>query len=54
MLIGRGGGLEIIVERTKYVLLAHHQTAGESCDRSSKQIVIKCVTVQIFGNDGNK
>jgi hypothetical protein len=36
-------GLEINVEKTKYMLLSH-------CNQG----VLKCGTVQIFGNDSNK
>jgi hypothetical protein len=38
-------GLEVNAEKTKYMLLYHHQNAGQNHD---------IMTVQIFGNDGNK
>jgi hypothetical protein len=41
-------GLEINVRKTKYVLLSRYKNIG------SKQVVWKCVTVQIFGDDSNK
>jgi regulator of RNase E activity RraA len=39
-------GLEINTEKIKNMMLSHHWNAG--------QIIGKCVTVQIFGNDSNK
>jgi hypothetical protein len=45
-------GLEINVEKTKYMLLSRHQNARQNHD--IKQIVWKCVIVQIFRNDSNK
>jgi hypothetical protein len=47
-------GLEINVEKTKYMLLSRHQNAGQNRDIKIANIVRKCVTVQIFGNDSNK
>jgi hypothetical protein len=45
----------INAEKTKYVLLSRHQNAGQTRDmKKSKQIVWKCVTVQICGDDSNK
>jgi hypothetical protein len=32
-------GLEINIEKTKYMLLSHHQIAGQNHDKDSKQIV---------------
>jgi hypothetical protein len=32
-------GLEINVEKTKYMLLTHHQNVGQNRDKNSKQIV---------------
>jgi hypothetical protein len=40
-------GLEINAEKTKYMLLSRHQNVGQNQD-------IKCVTVQIFGDDIDK
>jgi hypothetical protein len=37
-------GLEINVEKTKYMLLSRHQNVGQNRD----------ITVQIFGDDCNK
>jgi hypothetical protein len=48
-------GLKINVEETKYMLLSHHWNAGQNRDiKKIKQIIQKCVTVQIFGNNINK
>jgi hypothetical protein len=48
-------GPEINVEKTKYtILLSHHQNIGQNRYKIFKQIVSKCVTVQIFGNNSNK
>jgi hypothetical protein len=48
-------GLEINVEKTMYMLLSSHQNVGRNWDiKNSKEIVWKCVTVQIFGDDSNK
>jgi hypothetical protein len=48
-------GLDINVEKTKYMLLSRHQNAGQNRDiKIANQIVRKCITVQIFGvNSGN-
>jgi hypothetical protein len=32
-------GLEIKIERTKYILLSHQQNAGQNRDKNSTQIV---------------
>jgi hypothetical protein len=45
-------GLEINVEKTKYMLLFYHQM--KSGHKNSKQIIWKCDTVQIFGGNSNK
>jgi hypothetical protein len=45
-------GLEINVEKTKYMLLITRIRA-KSVHENSKQIVWKCITVQIFGDDSN-
>jgi hypothetical protein len=43
------------VEKTKYMLLSRHQNVGRNRDlKNNKQIVWKCVTVQMFGDDSNK
>jgi hypothetical protein len=48
-------GLEINVEKIKYMLLSRHQNVGQkSGHKNCKQIVWKYVTVQIFGDDSNK
>jgi hypothetical protein len=47
-------GLEIYVEKTKYMLLSRHWNVGRNQDKNSKQIIWKCVTVQIFGDYSNK
>jgi hypothetical protein len=50
--ISKEVGLEINVEKTKYMLLSRHQNVATH--KNHKQIVCKCITVQIFGNDSNK
>jgi hypothetical protein len=53
--VNREVGLEINTEKTKYVLLSRHQKCRSiSGHRSNKQILLKCVKVQIFGIDINK
>jgi hypothetical protein len=48
-------GLEINVEKTKvYAAISSTQCRSESRCKNSKQIVCKCVTVQIFEDDCNK
>jgi hypothetical protein len=47
-------GLEINIEKTKYMLVSRHQNVGRNWDKNSKQIIWKCVTVQIFGDNSNK
>jgi hypothetical protein len=47
-------GLEINVEKTKYMLVSHDQNADHNQDIQIANRVFKHVTVQIFGNDRNK
>jgi hypothetical protein len=50
-------GLEINVEKTKYIVyvaISSPECRLKSGHKNSKQIVWKCVTVQIFGDDSNK
>jgi hypothetical protein len=47
-------GLEINVEKTKCMLLSRHQNIGKTGHKNSKQIIWKCITVEIFGNNSNK
>jgi hypothetical protein len=49
-------GLEINVEKTKYVYVAvlSPECRSKSGHKSSKQIIWKSVTVQIFGDNSNK
>jgi hypothetical protein len=47
-------GPEINVKKTKYMLLSHHQNAGQNWNIKIQTGRLKCVTVQIFGNDSNK
>jgi hypothetical protein len=48
-------GLEINVQKTKYMLLSCHQNAGQNRDiRTANGSFKKSVTVQIFGNDSHK
>jgi uncharacterized protein with HEPN domain len=51
--VSMGVGLEIFVEETKYMLLSRHQNVCQYPD-IKKQIVWKCVTVQISGDDSNE
>jgi hypothetical protein len=46
-------GLEIDVEKSKYILLSRHQNLGQNRDIKI-QIIWKCVTVQMLGNYSNK
>jgi hypothetical protein len=47
-------GLEINIEKTKYMLLSRHQNVGQNRDiKIANKILWKCVTVQIFGGDSN-
>jgi polynucleotide 5'-kinase involved in rRNA processing len=47
-------GLEIKIEETKYILLSHHQNAGQDHGmKIAKRIVCKCYAVHIFGNVSN-
>jgi hypothetical protein len=45
-------GLEISVEKT--VVISSAECRSKSGHKNSKQIVWKCVTVQIFGDNSNK
>jgi hypothetical protein len=48
-------GREICVEKTKYMLLSRHQNVDrKSGHKNIKQVVLKCVTIQIFGDNSNK
>jgi hypothetical protein len=47
-------GLEINVEKTKYMLLSCHQNVGQNRDIKIANKSFECVTVQIFWNDSNK
>jgi hypothetical protein len=47
-------GLEINVQKTKYMLLSHPECRSEPEHKNCKQIGGKCVTVQIFGDNSNK
>jgi hypothetical protein len=42
------------VENSVYVAISSPECKSKSGHKSSKQIVWKCVTVQIFGDDSNK
>jgi hypothetical protein len=46
-------GLDVNTEKTKYMLLSHHQNAGKNHDKIGNMFW-KCGRVQIFGNDDNK
>jgi hypothetical protein len=47
-------GLEINVEKTKYMLLSHHQNVGRNRDIKVANSSFGNVSVQIFGDDSNK
>jgi hypothetical protein len=47
-------GLEMNVKKTKYMLLSRHQNAGQNRHIKIANRSFGNVTVQIFGNDGNK
>jgi hypothetical protein len=47
-------GLEINVEKTKYMLLSHHQNVGQNRDIKIANRPFENVSVQIFGDDSNK
>jgi hypothetical protein len=48
-------GLEISVEKTKYVLLSRHKNVGQNRDiKIAIRLFENCVTVQIFGDNNNK
>jgi hypothetical protein len=48
-------GLEINIEKSKYLLLPHHQNAGQNRDTEiANRLFENCVTVEIFGDDSNK
>jgi hypothetical protein len=47
-------GLEVNAEETKCMLLSPHQSAGQNYDKEIANILLKCGTVQIIGNDNNK
>jgi hypothetical protein len=50
----KGVGLEINVEKTKYMLLSPHQNVGQSRDIKIGNRSFENVSVQIFGDDSNK
>jgi hypothetical protein len=48
-------GLEVNVEKTKYMLVPHHHNIGQNHDiKAANTLFEKCITVQIYGNDSNK
>jgi hypothetical protein len=48
-------GLEVNVEKTKYMSVSHDQNADQNRDiQITNRSFEKCVTVQVFGNDSNK
>jgi hypothetical protein len=47
-------GLEVNIEKTKYMLPSRDQNAGQNHNIDRKLMVRKCGTVQIFGNDASK
>jgi hypothetical protein len=48
-------GIEINVEKTKYLVsISSPECRSKSEHKNNKQIVWKCVTIQIFEDDSNK
>jgi hypothetical protein len=47
-------GLEINVEKTKYMLVSRHQNAGQNRDIKTPNALFENVSVQILGNNSNK
>jgi hypothetical protein len=48
-------GLEINIEKTKYLLLSRHQNVGQNRDIIiANRSFEKCATIQIFGDESNK
>jgi hypothetical protein len=47
-------GLEINIEKTKYMLLSRHQNVGQNRDIKIANRSFENVSVQIFGDDCNK
>jgi hypothetical protein len=49
-------GLEINVEKTKYMFLSRHQNVGQNIEMkiANRSFERKCVTVQIFGDNSKK
>jgi hypothetical protein len=47
-------GLKINVEKTKYMLLSHHQNVGQNWDIKIANRLFENVSVHIFGEDSNK
>jgi hypothetical protein len=47
-------GLEINVDKTKYMLLSRHQNVGQNRDIKIANRSFENVSVQIFGDDSNK
>jgi hypothetical protein len=50
----KGVGPEVNAEETKCMLLSRHQNAVQNYDIKIINILLKCGTVQIIGNDNNK
>jgi hypothetical protein len=47
-------GLEVNIEKTKYMLVSFYQSADQNRDIKLKQIIWNYVTVQVFGNKSKK
>jgi hypothetical protein len=47
-------GLEKNVEKNKYMYMLSQEYKTRWGHKKSKQVIWKCVTVQIFGDDSNK
>jgi hypothetical protein len=50
-----GVGLEVNMEKTKYMFMHCHQNARQNHDiKTANKFLKKCGKVQIYGNVGNK
>jgi hypothetical protein len=47
-------GLQVYVEKTKYILVSRDQNAGQNWEINIGNRSFENVTVQVFGNDSNK
>jgi hypothetical protein len=47
-------GLEVNVEKIKYILMSHHQNAGQNWDIKIANRLFGNMAFKLFGNDSNK